>query len=89
MFSDDIEAITGRRLVTTQQAGAVNQGVFVRLLVIGAEFFAPIAAVVAVQITGKVHIQREGTGRGVDLPKREAGLHQVDWHGISGLLVRN
>ena len=67
----------------------MDQGVLVRLLVLGAEFLAPIAAVVPAEVTGKVHAQREGTGGGVDLPEREAGLHQVDWHGISGCGVRN
>ena len=49
-FGDDIEAITSGGLVTTRQAGGVDKGVFVRLLVFGAEFLAPIAAVVAAEV---------------------------------------
>ena len=50
------------------------------MLIIGAEFFAPIAAVVAAEVAGKVNVQREGTGGGVDLPKREAGF--IRWIGM-------
>ncbi len=87
MLGDDIESVAAGCPVTTQQAGAVFQGVLVRLLVLGAEFLAPIAAVVAAEVCGQVHVQREGTGGGVDFSKREAGLHQMDAHGISGLGV--
>jgi hypothetical protein len=42
MHGDDVEPVSSGCAVTTQQAGAVFQRVLVRLLVLVAEFFAPI-----------------------------------------------
>jgi hypothetical protein len=67
-FRDDVQPITVRGPVATQEAGVVNQRILVRLLVIGAEFLTPIAAVVAAQVGGEVNLQRQGTVSGVDSP---------------------
>jgi hypothetical protein len=57
----------------------VNQSILVRLLVIGAEFLTPIAAVVAAQVGGEVNLQRQGTVSGVDSPKWEAWYCHLVW----------
>ena len=50
MFCDDVEPVAAGSPVTTQQAGAIDEGVLIRLLVFGAEFLAPIAAVVTAEV---------------------------------------
>jgi hypothetical protein len=49
-LGDDVEASASRGPVTTQQAGAIDEGILVRLLVFGAEFLAPIAAMVTAEV---------------------------------------
>jgi hypothetical protein len=51
----------------------VDKGVFVRLLVFGAEFLAPIAAVVTAKVVEQIHFKRKCSGCGVGFPNREAG----------------
>jgi len=50
MFCNDVEASACGSPVTAQQAGAMDQGVLVRLFVFGAEFLAPIAAMVTAEV---------------------------------------
>ena len=80
-LGDDVDR-PARCGVAAEQAGAVFEGVLVRLLVFGAKFLAPIAAVVTMEVFCEVNVQRKCTGCGVGFPNREAGLHQLVWHRI-------
>ena len=48
MFGDDVDRTTSRG-VATQQACAIRKRIFIGLLVIGAEFVSPVAAMMAVE----------------------------------------
>ncbi len=48
-FRNDVDPVTGGCEVAAQQSGALSQGILVSLLVISAEFFAPIAAMVSAE----------------------------------------
>ncbi len=69
-------------MIATQQAGAIFERVFVSLLVLVTKTVAPIAAVVATKVGGKVDAECEGAGRGDRAAQREAGCYDVVWHGV-------
>lgn len=68
MLADDVDALARRCAVAAQQAAAMLQRIIVGLFVFGAECFAPIAAVVPVEVFRQVHIQRKRSGCGVNFP---------------------
>jgi hypothetical protein len=60
----------------------VFEGVLVRLFVFGAQFFSPVTAMMTAEVFYQVNVERECAGGGINLPNREAGLHQLVWHRI-------
>src|SRR4051794_13321790 len=73
-FGDDPELYTERRVVGGEKAGAVDQRLFVRLLVLVADI-APVASCVPLkELSGRlmgVFEDFEGTRRCDDLPERK------------------
>ena len=63
-----------------QDSVAVDQGIFVRLLVALVEV-PPVAAVVAVHVGRQVDPELDGTGRGDCHSQREAWFHDSVCHG--------
>jgi len=83
-LGDDVEAVARGSAITTQEPGAMFEGVLVGLLVLRAKFLAPIAAMMTAEVARKLNVQGDRSGGGKGLPQREARLHQVVRHGISG-----